>query len=43
MKNYLLILVLLIVGCGNRQNQQTITIESANSIILVDRDTIQPL
>ena len=42
MKNYLLILVLLIVGCGNRQNQQTITIESANSIILVDRDTIQP-
>ena len=26
MKNYLLILVLLIVGCGNRQNQQTATI-----------------
>ena len=29
-------------GCGNGQSQQTITTESANSLILVDRDTIQP-
>lgn len=43
MKNDLLIFaVLLMSGCGNRQNQQTITTESANSLILVDRDTIQP-
>lgn len=43
MRNYLSILVVLLMfGCGNGQNQQTITTESTNSIILVDRDTIQP-